>query len=246
MRRPGRHHQALLPPGQAAVHHPHVGDHAPVGVINRIEDERPGRAVRLAGRRRDLLHDSVEEFRHPLPRLGRDAQDVAGCAADDAGQFPRVQVGLGCGQVDLVQHRDQVQVGLEGQVQVGQRLRLDALGRVDEEDGALARGQRAGHLVGEVHVPRGVDQVEHVGAAIRAGPGQPDGLALDRDAALALDVHPVQVLRPHLAVRHHAGVLQHPVREGGLAVVDVRDNAEVPDNAHVGMTGAGRGVRTIR
>jgi hypothetical protein len=28
-------------------------------------------------------------------------------------------------------------------------------------------------------------------------PRHPDGLALDRDAALALDVHPVEVLRPH-------------------------------------------------
>ena len=237
VRRPGQHHQALFPPGQAAVHHPHVGDHAPVGVIDRIEDERPGRAVRLAGRRRNLLHDGVEQVRHPLPRLGRDAQHVAGGAADDAGEFLRVQVGLGRGQVDLVQHGDQVQVGLEGQVQVGQRLRLDALGRVDQEDGPLARGQRAGHLVGEVHVTGGVDQVEHVGAAIRARPGQPDGLALDRDAALALDVHPVQVLCPHLAVRHHAGELQHAVREGGLAMVDVRDDAEVPDDAHVGTAG---------
>ena len=200
----------------------------------------------LAGRRRDLLHHGVEQFRHPLPGLGRDAQHVAGGAADDAGQLLRVQVGLGGRQVDLVQHRDQVQVGLEGQVQVGQGLGLDALGRVDQQDGALARGQRPGHLVGEVHVARGVDQVEHVRPAVRAGPGQPDGLALDRDAPLALDVHPVQVLGPHLAVGHHAGELQHAVRESGLAVVDVRDDAEVPDNAHVGMTGAGRGLRTIR
>jgi hypothetical protein len=29
-------------------------------------------------------------------------------------------------------------------------------------------------------------------------------------------------------------------------MVDVRDDAEVPDNAHVGMTGTGRWLRTIR
>ena len=108
---------------------------------------------------------------------------------------------------------------------------------------------------------RGVDEVEHVGAAVRAGPGQPDGLALDRDAALALDVHPVQVLRAHLAVLDHAGELQHPVRERGLAVVDVRDDAEVADHAHdrydrVGQRAAhqpggrsgtgGTGIRQVR
>ena len=246
MRRPGRHHQALLAPGQAPVHHPDVGDHAPVGVVDRIEDEGPGGAVRLAGRRRHLRHHGVQQFQHPLPGLGRHAQHVAGGAADDAGQLLRVQVRLGRGQVDLVQHGDQVQVSLEGQIQVGQRLGLDALGRVNQQDGALAGGQRPGHLVGEVHVARGVDQVEHVRPAIGAGPGQPDGLALDGDAALALDVHPVQVLGPHLAVGHHPGELQHAVGKRGLAVVDMRNDAEVPDDAQVGMTGAGRGLRTIR
>jgi hypothetical protein len=46
-----------------------------------------------------------------------------------------------------------VQVGVGGQVEVGQRLRLDALGGVDDEHGALAGGQRARDLVGEVDVP---------------------------------------------------------------------------------------------
>jgi hypothetical protein len=59
---------------------------------------------------------------------------------------------LRAGQVDLVEHRDDREVVLQRQVEVGQRLRLDALGGVDEQDGALAGGQRAGHLVGEVDV----------------------------------------------------------------------------------------------
>jgi hypothetical protein len=46
-------------------------------------------------------------------------------------------------QVDLVEHRDDRQVVLQRHVQVGQRLRLDALGGVDQQHGALARGQRA-------------------------------------------------------------------------------------------------------
>ena len=53
-----------------------------------------------------------------------------------------------------------VQAAIEGQVQVGQRLRLDALRGVDEQHRALAGFQRAGHLVGEVDVAGGVDQVQ--------------------------------------------------------------------------------------
>ena len=54
-----------------------------------------------------------------------------------------VAVGLGGRQVDLVERGDDLEVVLEGQVAVGQRLGLDALGGVDEQDHALARGQRA-------------------------------------------------------------------------------------------------------
>jgi hypothetical protein len=71
---------------------------------------------------------------------------------------------------------------------------------------------------------------------VAAGPGEPDRLALDGDAALALDIHPVQVLRPHLAAFHHAGVLQHPVGQRRLAVIDVGDDAEVPDHGLIGVS----------
>jgi len=144
-----------------------------------------------------------------------------------------------------------VQVRVEGQIEVGQRLRLDALRGVDQQDGPLAGGQRARDLVGEIDVAGRVDEVQHVPAAVWAGPRQPDRLALDGDAALALDVHPVEVLGAHLAVLDHPGELQHPVRERGLSVIDVRDDAEVPDDAH-GRTpvrghrpGRGRGASTI-
>ncbi len=60
-------------------------------------------------------------------------------------------------------------------------------------------------------------------------PGQPDRLALDRDAALALDVHAVEVLRAHLPRVDDAGELQHAVGQRRLAVVDVGDDAEVAD-----------------
>ena len=50
---------------------------------------------------------------------------------------------VGGRQVDLVERGDDLEVVLEGQVAVGQGLGLDALGRVDEEDHALARGEAA-------------------------------------------------------------------------------------------------------
>jgi len=84
--------------------------------------------------------------------------------------------------------------------------------------------------------------VEHVLALVLALPREPDRLALDRDAALALDVHPVQVLGPHLAAFHHAGELQHPVSQRRLAVIDVGDDAEVPDHRLIGVGGRRAGT----
>jgi hypothetical protein len=83
-----------------------------------------------------------------------------------------------------------------------------------------------------------VDHVEYerptsVGAGGR-GPGHPDRLALDGDAALTLDVHPVEVLRPGMTRVDDPGQLQHPVGQRGFAVVDVRDDAEVADDRRVG------------
>ena len=113
-------------------------------------------------------------------------------------------------------------------MEVRQRLRLDPLGRVDQEDRPLTRREAPRHLVGEVDVPGRVDQVQlvlHALARVR----EPYGLGLDGDAALALQVHPVEVLLAHLALVHGVCEVQDPVGQRRLAVVDVRDDAEVPD-----------------
>ena len=69
---------------------------------------------------------------------------------------------LGARQVDLVDDRDDLEPGVDGQVGVREGLRLDALARVDHQQRALAGGQRARDLVGEVDVAGRVDQVELV------------------------------------------------------------------------------------
>ena len=61
------------------------------------------------------------------------------------------------------------------------------------------------------------------------GVAHPDRVQLDGDPALALEVHGVEQLLPHLALLDGAGGLDQPVGQGGLAVVDVGDDAEVAD-----------------
>ena len=52
-------------------------------------------------------------------------------------------LGVGGGEVDLVDHRHDLMVVLDRLVDVGQRLRLDPLRRVDDQQRALAGGEAA-------------------------------------------------------------------------------------------------------
>ena len=111
------------------------------------------------GRRCD---DRLENVPRPGPHLGARQDRVAPVEADDVLDLAARLVGLGARQVDLVDDRDDFQVVVHRQVGVGERLRLDALGGVHEQDGAFAGGERPRHLVGEIDVARRVDQVQDV------------------------------------------------------------------------------------
>ena len=129
------------------------------------------------------------------------------------------------------------------EVHVGQRLGLDALGGVDDEDGALAGLEAAADLVAEVDVARRVDEVEAVRLAVACCVLQAHRPGLDGDALLALEVHRVQDLTRHLARVDGVRQLQDAVRQRRLPVVDVGDDAEVAqarlrDRGH----GAGRSI----
>ena len=93
----------------------------------------------------------------------------------------------------------------------------------------LACCQGARHLVGEVDVAGGVDEVELVGLPVIGLVHHAHGLALDGDATLALDVHGVEQLGLHVALGHGVRLLEDAIRDRRLTVVDVGDDGEVPD-----------------
>ena len=132
----------------------------------------------------------------PSPVFAEIRSTRSASLADQVGDLGRRAVRVGLRQVDLVHDGDDLEVVLDREVGVRERLRLDPLRGVDDEQRALARLQRARDLVGEVDVARGVDQVELV-----ALPDHAHGLRLDRDPALALEVHRVEHLVAHLAAR---------------------------------------------
>ncbi len=209
---------------ELAVDHPDERDDAPVLVVGRVEDQRARRGPGVTARRRDAVDNGVEHLGNALARLRRDAQNLVGRDSDELRELRRRGLGVRLRQVDLVHDGDDLEIRLDREVRVRDRLRLDPLSRVDEEDGALAGRERARDLVCEVDVTRRVDQVELV-----PFPGHTYGLSLDRDAALALEVHRVEHLLAHLPIGEGLRELEDAVGKRRLAVVDVRDDREVAD-----------------
>jgi hypothetical protein len=113
-------------------------------------------------------------------------------------------------------------------IDVGQRLCLHALRSIHHQQRALAGGEGPRNLVREVDVTRRIHQVELVTLPLEA-----HRLCLDRDSAFALDIHVVEHLAGHLASRKTTRRLNQPVGKRGLAVVDVRNDREIPDMTQV-------------
>ena len=138
------------------------------------------------------------------------------------------------GPVDLVHDEHDRQARLERLAQHEARLRQRALGGVDEQEHPVDHRQGALDLAAEVGMARGVDDVD-----LRLAEADGRVLREDRDALLALEVHRVEhALGDLLVLPKRARLPEHRVDQGGLAVVDVRDDRDV---SQVGALGEGLG-----
>ncbi len=221
------HQPDRLAVAQRALRQPDVDHDTLVGVVVAVEDEALQRLRRVALGRRDARDDRLEDLGHAGPVLGRSEDDLLARDRKDVLELVHDRLGVGRGQVDLVEDRDEGEVLAQREVDVGERLGLDALRGVDHEDRALAGLEAVADLVGEVDVAGRVDEVEPVDQAVTGRVLEAYRARLDRDPLLALEVHRVEDLAHHLAPLDRVRHLEQPVGERGLAVVDVGDDREV-------------------
>ena len=137
-------------------------------------------------------------------------------------------------------------VVVERLVNIGERLRLHPLAGIDHQQGALAGGEAAVDLVGEVDMAGRVDQVEDIVLAVARAVIQAHRLRLDGDAAFALDIHGIEHLLDHFARLEAAGQLDQPVGERRLAVVDMGDDCEVANVGDCGRAHAAQITSVLR
>ncbi len=133
------------------------------------------------------------------------------------------------GFVHLVDERQPRNVIFVRLAPYGFRLRLHARVRVENRDRAVQHAQRALDFHGEVHVAGRVNNVDQkiLVPALPTGRGRG---GRDRDAALALLLHPVHrggafIDRADLV--RHARIKQDAFRRSRLSGVDVRHDADI-------------------
>ena len=76
--------------------------------------------------------------------------------------FAHDAFGIGRRQVDLVDDRNDGEIVFQREMVVRERLRLDALRRIDNQQRAFARRERARDFIREIDVSGRVDQIELV------------------------------------------------------------------------------------
>ena len=147
-----------------------------------------------------------------------------GAEALPDGGHPPPEVGTGAVElVDEAEARHAIAVSLAPN---GLRLGLHPSHAIEDDDRAVQHTEAALDFHGEVHVPGRIDDVEAmIVPEARRGRGR------DGDAPLLLLGHPVHRGRALVDLTDLVDLVrveQDPLGDGGLAGVDMRDDADVP------------------
>ena len=135
-------------------------------------------------------------------------------------------------QIHFIQDWNDLQIVFKGQVQVRNGLSLNALRSIYDEQRSFACRNGTRHFVTEVHVPRGVDQIEHKILSILRLVRHLNGVAFDGDSTLSFEVHIVERLVLHLPLCNGSSGLEESIGQGAFAVVDVGNDAEISNVFH--------------
>ena len=162
------HQLDLLALVEAAVDD--TGKHADAAIAVKpgVEDEGLQGRVDAAFGRRNAMHDLLKHFDYARAGLGADGQRAGCVETDGALDHFFGALNVRAGEIDLVDDRNDLKTVIDGDVAVGEGLRLYALRGIDDQQRAFTGGERTGDFVGEVNVAGGVDEVELIGLAILA------------------------------------------------------------------------------
>ena len=98
----------------------------------------------------------------PNPFLGAGHDSTGGIDSDDILDVLSYPFRIGARQIDLVDHRKNLQVVIESHMDIRHRLRLDSLRSIDDQQGTLASPEAPRYFVSKIDVTRRIDQIQFV------------------------------------------------------------------------------------
>ena len=127
-----------------AAYDPDIDQDAAVGVVMGIEDEGAEEIVGGLFGSGDVGQDPFENSFDADARFGGDQEGIGGVDADDVFDLLFHLFWIGGGKIDFVDDGEDFEVAGDGEMDVGESLRLDALDCIDDEERPFAGGEGTG------------------------------------------------------------------------------------------------------
>ncbi len=128
---------------ECAVHHSEIGNNASKRVKHRVKNQGLKGSVRISFGMRNAVNNGFQYFIHTLSGFSGSRQNVFQIAANKVYNLVRNLFGHGGGQVHFIEYRNNFQVMLNGQVEVRNGLRLNALGGIYNKQCSFASCNRS-------------------------------------------------------------------------------------------------------
>ncbi len=193
----------------------------------RIEDQSLKRCFLTAFRSRNAFHNSFDTD----AGFTAGQEDIFLFAANQINDLVGYFRNHGTFHINLVDHRNDLQIVIDGQIEVTDGLCLNTLRRIYQQQGAFACSQCTAHFIAEVNVAGCINQVQYVFLPFVRVINL-NGVTLNGNALFPLQIHVVQYLVHHVALTNGLGMLQQSVGQGTLSVVNMGDDAKIPDMLH--------------
>ena len=134
----GCHELDPLAPLELALDHSHQQYGADIRVEPGIEHQRTRRCSEISGRRRHPLNDRLQQLRDALALLGGDGDHVRAVEPDHVLDLAHHSLEIGGRQVDLVDDGNDLEVRIDREIGIRERLGLDPLRCIHHQESALA------------------------------------------------------------------------------------------------------------
>ena len=153
--------------------------------------------MRIPGRCRYIAYDRFQYILDIQTVFRRYQRCIAGIQSDYIFNFLAHNIRLCTGKINFIDNRNDFQIIIQSQIDIGQCLCLDALCRIHNQNGSLTGRKRTGYLICKIDMSRCIDQMENIILSILRFIFQLYGIQLDRDAALPFQIHGIQQLFLH-------------------------------------------------